>query len=139
MPAWVVNNTHAGSKGTQQTPNGGKQAIHSLAAESGGIQMHVWGRTKEHNAGYSEGHIPAWVANNTHVDSKGTQPAPHGGQQAIHSHAAESGGIQMHVWGRTKEHNAGQPEGAHARMGGDQHNFGEQGHKASTTWREASH
>jgi hypothetical protein len=65
--------------------------------------------------------MPAWVANNTHVDSKGTQQAPHGGKQAINSRAAESGGIQMHVWGRTKEHNAGQSRGAHASMASQQH------------------
>jgi hypothetical protein len=69
--------------------------------------MQVWGKAKEHNAGYSDSHMPAWVANNAHVCSKGTRQEPHGGQQADHSLAAESGGIQMHVWGRTKEHNAG--------------------------------
>ena len=150
-------------KGAQHTPHAGTQAIHSQAAESGGIQMLVWGRTKEHNAGWSDGHMPAWVANttnlskrahsihhmpgrkpfthslqnqegsrcmcgvgrkntmransdghmpawvanNTHVGSKGTQQAPHGDKQADHSPPAESGGIQMQVWGRTKEHNAG--------------------------------
>ena len=50
---------HPRIEGTQQAPHGRQQADHSPAAEIGGIQMHVWGRTKEHNAGQSEGHMPA--------------------------------------------------------------------------------
>ena len=75
--------------------------------------MHVWGRrAKETNAGLSDGRMPAWLANNTHVGSKGTQQAPHGWKQGRdHSLAAESGGIQMHVWGRAKENKAGLSEG----------------------------
>ena len=35
--------------------------------------MHVWGsRAKENKAGRSEWHMPAWLANSTHVGSKGT-------------------------------------------------------------------
>jgi hypothetical protein len=117
MPAWVANKTHVCSKGTQQAPHGGKQADHSLAAESGGIQMQVWSTAQEHNAGQSEGHMQAWVANNTHAGSKGTQQTPHGGKQADHSPPAESGGNQMHEWGRTKEHNAGQLEGGACQHG----------------------
>ena len=39
------------------------------------------------------------------------QPAAHGGQQVDHSHAAETGGIQMHVGGREKVNKAGRSEG----------------------------
>ena len=56
---WPGRNTHPRIEGTQQAPHGRQQADHSPAAEIGGIQMHVWGRTKEHNAGQSEGHMPA--------------------------------------------------------------------------------
>jgi hypothetical protein len=100
MPAWVANNTHVCSKGTRQAPHGDNQADHSLASESEGIQMHVWGRTKQTMQVSQNGHMPASVANNTHVDSKGTQQAPHGGKQADHSLAADSGGIQMCGVGR---------------------------------------
>jgi hypothetical protein len=86
---------------------GSKLITHLLRNQEGSRRTHVWGRTKEHNAGQSEGHMPAWVASNTHVGSKGTRQAPHGGKQADHSLAAELGGIQMHVWGRTQENNAG--------------------------------
>ena len=107
MGAWVANNTNVESKGTQQAPHGGTQPDHSLPAELGGIPMHVWGRTKEHSAGQSEGHMPAWEANNTHVGSKGTQQTPCGGKQADHSPPAEIGGIKMHAWGRARENKAG--------------------------------
>ena len=52
-------NTHPCIEGTQQAPNGRQQADHSRAAESGGIQMHVWCWAKENKAGWSEGHMPA--------------------------------------------------------------------------------
>jgi hypothetical protein len=67
----------------------------------------VWGRTKEHNAGYSEGEHASTAGQHYTSEQEGTQKAPHGGQQADHSPPAESGGIQMHVWGKAKEHNAG--------------------------------
>jgi hypothetical protein len=71
-------------------------------------------------------------------EQEGAQHTPHAGTQAIHSPAAESGGIQMHVWGRAKEHNAGWSEGEHARLGSEQQTRGQQGHTWITTWREAS-
>ena len=78
------------NEGIYQAPNGGQQVDHSLAAEIGGIQMHVWGKAKEIKAGWSEGHMPAYPASITHLGNEGTYPAAHGRQQAIHSHAAES-------------------------------------------------
>jgi hypothetical protein len=51
--------------------------------------------------------MPALLASLTHLGNKGEKPAPHGGQQADHSLAAESGCIQMHVWGWEKENKAG--------------------------------
>ena len=56
---WPASVTHLGIEGTQQAPHGRQQADHSPAAESGGIQMHVWGRAQENKAGWSEGHMPA--------------------------------------------------------------------------------
>ena len=82
--------------------HGGQQADHSPAAEIGAIQMHVWGRAKENKAGRSEGHMLAKQASIRHLGNESIQPAPHGGQQGDHSPTAESGGIQMHVWGRAK-------------------------------------
>ena len=56
---WPGRNTHPRIEGTQQAPHGRQQADYSRAAESGGIQMHVWCWAKENKAGQSEGHMPA--------------------------------------------------------------------------------
>ena len=102
--------------------------------------MHVWGRrAEETNAGLSDGRMPAWVANNTHVGSKGTQQAPHGWKQGRdHSRAAESGWIHMRVWGRrAKENKCRLVRWPHASMASEQHTCGQQGHTTSTTLRAA--
>ena len=50
---------HLGNESIQPAPHGGQQGDHSLAAEIGGIQMHVWGRAKENKAGRSVVHMLA--------------------------------------------------------------------------------
>ena len=52
-----------------------------------------------------------WPGRDTHPRIEGTQQAPHGGQQADHSPAAESGGIEMHEWSRAQENKACWSEG----------------------------
>ena len=69
--------------------------------------MHVWSWAKENNSGYSEGHTLAQPASNTHRIIEGTEHTPHGGMEADHSLAAESGWIRMHVWGWAKDNNSG--------------------------------
>ena len=106
MLAWPASIIHLDNEGTDHTPHGGKQAEHSRAAESGGIQMHVWGKTKENKAGRSEGHASLDGQHHT-SGNKGTYNAPHGGRRANHSPPAVSGWIQTNMWGRATENKAG--------------------------------
>ena len=68
--------------------------------------MNVWGpRAKETKQAGQRGtcqHIqPASVIHlGNDMEYSSIQQAAHGGQQAGHSLAAESGGVQMNVWGR---------------------------------------
>ena len=71
----------------------------SIACQHSLPASHIW-ETRAHSIHHMAG-------SNTHPRIEGTQQAPHGGQQADHSPAAEIGEIQMHVWGRAKENNAG--------------------------------
>jgi hypothetical protein len=103
MPEWVANNTHAGSKGPQQAHMAGSKPITHHLQNQGGSRCMCGVRRKNTMQASQKGNMPAWVANNTHAGSKGTQQTPHGGKQADHSLPAELGGIQMHVWGRTKQ------------------------------------
>ena len=112
---------------------------HTLQNQDGSICMCGAGGQKKTKQTGQEWHMPAWLANNTHVGSKGTQQAPHGWKQGRdHSRAAESGGIHMRVWGRrAKENKADRSRVAHASMASEQHTCGQQGHTTSTTWLEA--
>jgi hypothetical protein len=83
-----------------------KPIVHLLQNQEGSRCKCGAGRKNTMQAS-QKGHMPAWVANKAHVGSKGTLQAPHGRKQADHSPPAESGRNQMHVWGETKEHNAG--------------------------------
>jgi hypothetical protein len=76
--------------------------------------MHVWGTAKQYKTAGQRGtchSIDSQPASITHLGNEGTKPAPHGGQQADHSLAAERGGIQMHVWGTAKQYKDGWSEG----------------------------
>ena len=92
--------THVGNEGTQPALLAGSLAItHHLQNQDGSICMCGVGGQKKTKQTGQEWHMPAWLANNTHVGSKGTQQAPHGWKQGRdHSRAAESGWIHMHVW-----------------------------------------
>jgi hypothetical protein len=61
----------------------------------------------------------------------------HGGQQGIHSQAAESGGIQMHVWGFGERKQCRLVRRARASPAGWQHLSEQRGHKTSPTRRAA--
>ena len=127
---WPGSNTHLCIEGTLQAPHGGKQADHSLAAEKGCRSrcMCGVGRKKTKQAGQRgnchhslpASHVCAtratniyttWPGSNTYTRIEGTQPAPHGRQQADHSLAAEMGGAKMHVWCWAKQNKTGRSQG----------------------------
>ena len=104
--------TCLGNEASQPAAHSREPAHHSRAAETGWIQMHVWGRAKKNQQASQRGTcLHCGTATITHLINKGSQQAPHGGQQADHSLAAEIGGIQMHVWCWAKENKAGRSEG----------------------------
>jgi hypothetical protein len=82
---------------------GSKPITHQLQNQDGSRCMCGVGRKKTKQASQRGTCQHSQPAISTHLGNEGTYHTPHGGQQADHSHAAESGWIQMHVWGRAKE------------------------------------
>jgi len=83
----------------------------------------------QHTSG-QQGHIiyTIWPGRHTHLRIEGAKKAPHGRQQADHSPAAESGGIQMHVWSRAKGNKAGRSEGHTPAQSGSTHIWATRAH-----------
>jgi hypothetical protein len=94
---------------------GSKPITHPLQNQAGSIRMCGVGQKKTKQASLRGTCQHSRPAISTHLGNEGTNHTPHGGQQADHSRPAESGGIQMHVWGRAKENDM-QVRGAHASM-----------------------